>query len=238
MGVHNEAENTKRFKKLELDATAKITGYSLINSCINKLMTEFGNENGNWYYLEPKIYPDKQKHTDGLILNDTQFLQERLLDPQNGESLKNQLHIIPEQIGHIKAIQFIFIEEISNNSILEICEAFQTIDTLLIIIGLNWPTYEYEKIITLPQNERIKYQENIKIIDTELFTDFIGLNDKYRTNFNNLIKSFKKMDYKALQKYHDANGNIYHDTDDLRDDLIQKGLIKEEIGEFLYFPGE
>ena len=236
LGMTREAENTKSFTFLKSEAKSNILEFNLnANTCINVLLTKYGDEGGIAYYTEPKIYPDKMISTDGLILNDQQFLQRRLTEFEGSKDLAEELKIEPESIGHIKALQFIFANDLSPNNLVDLCENFETVDVMLLIVGLNWPAYQYEQTIDVPQGTRITYPENISIIDHELFADFVGFTGKDRARFNKLIELHQKMDLPALKKIFDSIKITPHDTEDLKYDLKQKRLIKEDLNEYFYF---
>ena len=235
LGVDSEAINAKKYLNLKTKANSQGRNYLTINLCINKLMTEYGNFYGQHYYVEPKIYPDKQKHTDGLILNNNCILQRRLQDSQDEEYLSNELNLDPEEISHLKAIQFIFIENLSEKDIVFICENFEAPDLLLIIVALNWPNYNYIQRFNLPDNQLITYQENIRVINSDLFAEFVGLTGEFRVCFDYLLKSYQKLDSKALKKYINTEGTKFHGTADLKAFLIEKKLIKEDFSDYFYF---
>ena len=113
---------------------------------------------------------------DGLILNDKGFLQERLINPKNGSKLAKILKINPLNIDHIKGIQFIYTNDLSRRNVLKICQNFQNPEMFLFIIGVRWhPSLKKRELIPVSQEKGILYQENIRIISTNLFADLIGL---------------------------------------------------------------
>ncbi len=65
------------------------------------------------YYSEPNIYNDK-RGPDGLILEDNNFINQRLTKPQTGEYLRDRLELNPENLDQVKGTQFDFTNDISN----------------------------------------------------------------------------------------------------------------------------
>ncbi|MFX1298952.1 MAG: OmpL47-type beta-barrel domain-containing protein, partial [Promethearchaeota archaeon] len=235
LGIDGEAENTKVFANLESEALASRVEFKLTNSCLNGFMTQYGNFVGLIYYTEPKIYPDKTIWADGLVLNDSKFLQARLTIPNDAQELAEELAIDPANVEHIKALQFIYTSDLSEEKIIELSATYQTIDIMLFIVGLSWPTFQYEQTMNLPQDDRIDYPENIRIINHELFADLVGLEDKFRSRFDKIIELHQSFDSNALKKIHDSFKDIPHTTVDLKENLRQKGLLHKDFDDYFYF---
>ena len=70
-----------------------------------------------------------------------------------------------ENIDRIKALQFIYTSDVSEQKLIEISINYQTIDIMVFIVGLTWPSFQYEQTISLPQDNRIEYPENIRVIN-------------------------------------------------------------------------
>jgi hypothetical protein len=90
---------------------------------------------------------------------------------------------------------------------------------LLIIIGVQWPNFEYDEKIPVPRDINIKYRENIRIINPDLFFRLIGLGRKYKEKFNEIID--KNFDYNELETLLRKIETKLHNTEELKEDLKQ-----------------
>ena len=182
LGAIGEQERVKFYANMESKtAQAQVKEISFVVSNINELMVKFYDQKGVDYYSEPQIYPDSENTIDGLILNDTKFLQNRLINPKNESNLARKLNINPGNIDHIRGIQFVYTNDLSERNIINNCQRYQNPVMFLFIVGIKWhPSFKKGEIISVPQDKRIKYQENIRIINSNLLADLIGLDDKYR----------------------------------------------------------
>ncbi|MFX1504303.1 MAG: hypothetical protein ACFFDH_25305, partial [Promethearchaeota archaeon] len=136
------------------------------------------------YYSYPQIYNNGQRALNGWILNHTKFLQHRLTNPKNGLELFRELGINPEIISHITVIQFIFTNDLSYESIIDICRNHQDQNMLMFIMGTNWPsTFNHHRSFMPPEDIETINRENIRIINYSLLADFIGLENKNRKLF-------------------------------------------------------
>ncbi|MFX0139250.1 MAG: hypothetical protein ACFFDN_36755, partial [Candidatus Hodarchaeota archaeon] len=202
LGVIGEQDRVKLYAKMQSKtAQAQFNEFSIVVSNINELMIRYYKKRGIIYYSKPQIYPDGKNTIDGLILNDKKFLQHRLMNPKNGSKLVKILNIDPENVDHIKAIQFIYTNDLSTRNILMNCQSFQNPEMILFIIGIKWhPSLKKKEIIPVPQEKGIIYQENIKIINSNLFANLIGLDDKYRDKFFKNITSIKKIESNMINQ--------------------------------------
>ncbi|MFX0080716.1 MAG: hypothetical protein ACFE94_03090 [Candidatus Hodarchaeota archaeon] len=66
----------------------------------------------------------------------------------------------------------------------------------------------------------IKHPEHIKIINLDLFSKIILLDNQYKTNLNNIISL--NYDLKALEDLFKSTTVQLHETNELKDDLKQK----------------
>jgi len=202
-----------------------------INSVITKTINELHNQK---YYAEPNIYPDKRR-PDGLILEDNNFIHQRLSNPQTGEYLRDYLELNSKNLGHIKCTQFDFTNDISDENIINKIDKYQSENTFLFIIGTRW--YLYDEIKHLPIDDRIKYPENVRVISYNLGADLIGLEGKDKDLYEKIIEfnyNHELDSLKALYNY-DLSSISTHTTVELKEDLIQKGLIKENLNEYFNF---
>ena len=202
---------------------------------INAILTNVIHESYNHkYYSEPSIYQDRRK-PDGMILENNNFLHDRLTNPKNGQYLSISLKIDSNKIDHIKTTQVDFTNDVSNENIVNKIEKYQSKDTILMIVGTKW--YPYEETKPLPDDARIKYPENIKVISHDLFADLIGLEGENREYYNKVIEFnyYNNLNsLKALYNY-DLSYTNTHNTIELKQDLIQRNLIKESFDEYFDF---
>ena len=175
------------------------------------------------------------RHKKLIILEYNNFLKQRLTNPKNGKKLVKRLGISPKDIKKIKATQFDFSNDISDENVINKIEKYQSPGTLLFIVRTKWDYYN--EIKELPNNDIIKYPENIKIISHDLFADLIGISGKDREIFNNIITLNNNKDLvalKALYNYDLSSVNI-NNTNHFKEELIQKKLIKEDFNEYFKF---
>ncbi len=189
----------------------------IVYSCINDLLTKYFNEIGIKYYYNPHLYGDISKKIHGLILATDIILFEDL-DP----SIRDK----------IKAIQIIFSEDISNQNIQRICEDFQSSSMILMIIGIKWPKDSETQTIEVPQNKKIKYPENIKIVHYELFSKLIGLKGDYEVALREIFNLYDKSELDLLHDSHNFSTAKMHDTEELLQDLKEKGLNEKKLEEY------
>ena len=89
----------------------------------------------------------------------------------------------------------------------------------------------------MPKDERIKHPQNVRVISHELAADFLGLEDKEKKLYDEIIDHNIDCNLNSLQGlYHNELSKINnYNIDDLRQDLIQKDLIKENFDEYFQF---
>lgn len=214
-------------KNLEMGSFVHLNINSLITRTINKLPNQK-------YFAEPNIYPDKRR-PDGLILEDNQFIHQRLLNTQTGENLRDCLELNSKNLDHIKSTQFDFTSDISYENLIDKIEKYQSVDTFLFIVGTRW--FLHGEVKHLPIDNRIKYPENVRVISHNLGADLIGLEGKDKALYDKIIEFNYDHDLdllKALYSY-DLSSINTHNTKELKEDLKQKGLIKENFNEFFTF---
>ena len=173
------------------------------------------------YYSDPQIYPENQETINGLILNDTGFLQIRFTKLEDGSSLAEELEIDPAKMDYINAMQIVYSVDMSIDAIINYCQKFQNPEMMLFIVGLEWPAYHYEETMTIPKDKDIKYPENIKIININLFSRIFSLKGQYQTMFTNVIDL--KYDLESIKELYESTKIALHDTTELKNKLKQKG---------------
>ena len=202
---------------------------------INAITTKAVQENSNVkYYSEPNIYPDRRK-PDGIILEYDKYLYKRLTNPTNGKNLADKLKIIPTEIGGIKATQFDYTNDISDENIINKIEKYQSPDTMLLIVGTKWNLYDDVKM--LPQDEKIKYINNIRVISHDLFAELIDFKGENKLIFDNIIKINYNNEIDTLRMLYNLRLSYVnlHDTNELIEDLNRKNLINKDLKELFNF---
>jgi len=220
-------------ERFPIDDHLEIGNYTHLN--LNSLITEVFNDIPyQKYYAEPNIYSNKRR-PDGLILEDNNFIHQRLTNVQTGEYLRDKLELNPKNLDHIKSTQFDFTNDISYENLIDKIEKYQSEESLLVIVGTRW--YSYNDIKHLPVDDKIKYPENVRVINHNLGADLIGLQGKYRDLYDKIIDFNYNRDLdslKALYNY-DLSSINTHNTKELKKDLIQKGLIQGDFNEYFNF---
>ncbi|MFX0083595.1 MAG: DUF2341 domain-containing protein [Candidatus Hodarchaeota archaeon] len=213
----------KEYKSLELKARSNAEAIPLKYACINSLLTKFFDENGIKYYSNPQIYPENHGTINGLILNDDNLLQNRFTKLDDSLDLVKELQTDLTNLEHINAIQILYAIDLSVDAILDYCQKYQNPDMVLYIVGIKWPAYNYEETINLPKDSKIKYPENINIINVNLFYRIFLLSEQYQKEFQNIINL--NDDLASLKEIYESTGIALHDTTELKDELKQKGLF-------------
>jgi hypothetical protein len=216
-----EEHRYKSFKALELDARSKAEATPLRNACINNVLTKFFDDNAIKYYSNPQIYPENQETINGLILNDNNFLQNRFTELDDSLDLTKELDMDPTNLGNINAIQVLFSIDFSIEAIINYCQKYQNPEMILLIVGLEWPAYNYGERINLPADKSIKYPKNIKIVDLNLFSRIFLINEQCQKDLQNIINLH--YDFDSLNERFEATRIALHDTPELKDELKQKG---------------
>ena len=216
-GIEEEKDKFRNFDKIEKELQLKLASIPLTYTCINHLMTMVFDQLGIKYYSNPDIYPETQNNMNGLILNDAKFLENRLKNPENGEQLINDLSIKPDTTTHINGIQFLYTNDLSEESIIKLCEQYQNPQMLLLIVGVQWPNFEYDETMAVPRDVSIKYRDNIRILNKNLLVRLIGIQGKYNDMLNEIIEL--NFNYQELEMFLKKIETNLHDTEELKEDL-------------------
>ncbi|KKN06269.1 hypothetical protein LCGC14_1078970, partial [marine sediment metagenome] len=200
---------------------------------INSIATIVVNSSNSKYFSEPKIFPDLRS-SDGIIPEYNNFLKLRLNDPKIGEYLLKSLEITPK-CKNIKASQFDFTNDISEENVINKIEKYQSPETILFIVGTKWDYFN--EVMPLPNNSVIKYPENIKVISNNLFADLIGISGEEREIFDRIIQFNNNKDLDALKTLYNFDLSLVdkYNTSDLKNELIQKKLIQANFNEYFTF---
>jgi len=190
-GALAEAESTKHYANMKSKAfQARKYKASFTTFSINDLISKYCNNIGIEYHCYPQIDLDGKKTINGWILNDTKFLQHLLTNPRNGLKLVRELGLYPENLTHITATNFIYTYDLSYQSIIDNCQKYQDPNVFIFIVGLAWPSqFSDRQSFAPPEDKRIIYRDNIRIIHINLFADLIGLEGRYRDLFFQIFKS-------------------------------------------------
>jgi predicted DNA-binding protein YlxM (UPF0122 family) len=199
-----------------------------LNSLLTKVINDVPNQK---YYSEPNIFEDKRR-PDGLILEDNNFIHQRLANPQTGEDLSEKLNLNPEILNHLKSTQLDFTNDIRDENLINKVEKYQSEDSLLIIVGTRW--FLYDDIKYLPVDDKIKYPENVKVISHNLGADLIGIKGNDKEFYEKIIDFNYNHDLDSLRALYNFNLSSIntHGTEELKKDLIQKGFIKGNFSEY------
>jgi len=232
----NEKEFRERFPQDNFFALGAET-----HNCVTDELTRFFEQNYDTkFYSEPKIYPGyPNKAADGLILNCEEFLQKRLQDPNNINDISKIIHDIPsnslkDQFDNIKAIQFDFTNNITDENIIEKSLKYQNPDSMLYIVGTKW--YPYDSVKNLPKHEGILHPDNIKVISHDLFAEFIGLKADALEKYEQIIDLNYNGDVATLKRIHESNRVEWNDSTSLKEDLREKKLIRKSMNEYFQIP--
>jgi hypothetical protein len=215
-----EESRYKHFKNLEMEARSKAEATPLRIVCINNVLTKFFDENGIKYYSNPQIYPENQDTINGLILNDNNFLQNRFTKLDDSLDLAKELHPDLTNLENVNAIQMLYTIDLTPDALIDYCQKYQNPEMMLYIVGIEWPAYNYGDKINLPKDSKIKYPENIKVINVNLFSRIFLLSEKNQEELQNIIKL---NDLDQLKELNESMKIGLHDTEELKDELKQKG---------------
>lgn len=192
-----------------------------LHSCISYILTKFFEKRGVKYFTDVRIFPNSKKNADGLILNDNDWIRENLLDLFN-------LAIINET----KAVQIDYTSDLTERNILRKIEKYQDKDLLLVIVGTNNNYFKNKKYIDLPNESYVKFPQNIKIIDCDLFNTTIKLIGEYQKIFLNAVDLASNRKLEALIELSEKIFYPVYFTLDLREYLITNNFIEEDINEY------
>ncbi len=167
-------------------------------------MTRHCEHKGLKYYPNPQINTNPPKHVDGLILNEDMYLQNRLMNLKNGSYLCKELELNPDNLKHVKAIQFLYTNDTTDKNIIKLSIGYQAADIMLFIISTRQLTYYYHDLIELPSDKRIRCPNNIKVVTHKLFAEFIGFEENFEEVYDSIINSCLNEDILSLKSYKDS----------------------------------
>ncbi|MFX1503084.1 MAG: S8 family serine peptidase, partial [Promethearchaeota archaeon] len=214
-GVISEAEKAKYYANM-YSKTLQIQNQeiSFIRDNINAFLTEYYNKLGINYYSNPEIYPENQNAVNGLILNDAKFLHHIFLHPKKGFKLTEELNINPQILTNFKGFQFIYTNDLSQQTISDYCNKYCNPEMLLLIVSVK-DEYQinFESNDFLPQEKDINHMETVKCISYKAFANILGLTGRNRNDFLKIFNFSKDFNSKTI---------IYHNTEELTEILKQK----------------
>ena len=215
-----EQSRYKHFKDLEMEARSKAEAIPIRNACINKIITKFFDENGIKYYSDPQIYPENQDTINGLILNENNFIKNRFTELDDGMDLAEELHTDLNILENVNAIQILYAVDLSADTLIDFCQKYQNPEMILYIVGVEWPAYNYDERINLPKDSKIKYSQNISVISVNMFARIFLLTEQNQEDLQRIIKL---SDLDRLKELYESMKIDIHDTEELKDELKQKG---------------
>lgn len=227
-------DNYKKYRERFPSDDSRISG-TLSHSRINDLLTKFFYDEKKVIYIsEPRIYPNSLKGADGLILNvkDQKFLEQQF---KNNSNLAQQIGINKENLDCIISFQFDYTNNLSTENIVKKILKYEHPNIVLFIIGNNW--FFKTETIPLPEDNRIRFPENTKIISPNLLCEFIELNNEYRNQFFEILEYNKTYDIISLYNIPRLSNDELFYTRDLKDFLKEMKLIKKDINEFFMEKG-
>ena len=74
----------------------------------------------------------------------------------------------------------------------------------------------------------------MQIYHYELFYKSIGLKGAYEVAFKEIIDLYDKTELDTLRIYHESSNIKIHDTQELLNDLRERGLIKKKLSEYFH----
>jgi len=198
---------------------------SRLHVLINDLLTKFFDKKGIQYFSEPYIFPGRRP--DGTLIITKEL---KMLLKKNTNFLE-KINLLDKNIENFKAIVLDFTSDISDLNCKKKILKYQHPEILLLIIGTSWYSKKPFKIIN-GLNHDIN---NIRIIDIDILTKIIGLSSSLKAQLKDFLKHAKNYSIESLNRIKTLDKIQLHNTESLKQLLIDKGLIKECVQEFLDF---
>jgi len=161
---------------------------------------------------EPPIYSGSSKSADIGFKNIPNYFQELLAK----NDLFQRLNIKPENIKHIKFVQFDFTNSATKENIIKKATKYQHHKVLTFIVGTFWR--REDSTINIPKEKAIMYPENLKVISYELFADLLDLQGAERDEFMEIIKLNEGNKIEALREMWEMRKNqeLHYAKEDLK----------------------
>ena len=140
--------------------------------CLKKILTVYFRELSIKYFSEIVPFANDSRIIDGFI-----FLTEKVLDLLDNKVL--QILGI-KNINSLKGILIDFTSNISELNILKKCLKYQHKDLLLFIVGINY-WIDKNDFIKVPNDPKIIYSNNIRMVNLSLFSDLFEIDKKPKT---------------------------------------------------------
>ena len=193
---------------------------------LNDLLTLHFDNLNIYYFSEPAVYPTTRP--DGLLL------KEDILDFFiNREEFLALLNISLNNLQTIKVFVFDYTSDLSDYNIVSKIEKYQRNDIFLFIVGYHWTLSN--QIKNLPNDSKILYPENIRVIDIDLFRNIFKFPDNLSKKLEYLLDLVDKNNLYTLTNEVRLEKQKLHKKEMLLKVLKSKGLIKFEISEYLNF---
>ncbi len=179
------------------------------------------------YFVEPNIYPSRRP--DGLLIVNKEILNLIL----ENDWIAKKLNINSNNFKNLKLIIVEITSDLSDSNLVEKVLKYQHQDVFLFIVGYKW--YFDDSIKTIPNDYRVLFSENIRILSVELFAQLIGISEKQLKKIKHYEKLAENHDIKSLkQEIILPREELFH-KDDLKKELINLNLIEDKISEYLNF---
>ena len=192
----------------------------------NDALTLFFKYLGIKYYPEPNVYPSVRP--DGLLL-----IEEPLLEILLKNQIAQTVNLYSDLFLGIKVIILDITSDLTDSNLIEKILKYQRPDVFFFIIGYKWP---FKKSIkTIPTDSRILYPQNVRIISINFFMDLLNMSTIDREKIEYLIQLTEVYDLETLKKEPLLDRDSLFRKDDLKKDLKARGLIEENISEYLDF---
>ena len=170
------------------------------------------------YYSEIMIFKElgdkngDSKHPDGGFPNDMGYLRVLLTD-----EMLRELKLDSDASDRNKIVIFDYTNELSDENIINKIIKYQHAEIMFFIVGTNWYHDWVGRVRDLPDVSRVKYPNNIRVINIDLFADLIDLEDIYREKLREIIRLNKNNDLDALVEIKENTNIMKHDTNELRE---------------------
>ncbi len=152
------------------------------------------------FHCEESIYESSKKRTDAYFSNDTKFFQKLL-----SREFSQELNLNIKNLDCIKLVQFDYTDNLSEVKIFEKIEKYEQSDAFLFIVGTNWNKKWEKRVKKLSVRIEIKYPDNVRIVNADLFADLIGLKGDLRDEFDKIIHLNQVGDLEALLRIRRKN---------------------------------
>ncbi|MBA7507071.1 hypothetical protein ES706_05787 [subsurface metagenome] len=202
LSVYSKEEYEKRFPR-----DMPLMKGQILHNLINKILSEDfdikrkHNPEVPILISEPRIFSNSKDHADCGFYSSQDYLQKLIQQP----FLSEELRLNPKKLEHIEFVQFDYTNWLDDKNILAKILKYQHPNIMLFIVGTFWYENWDSRVKPLPKDHRIDYPKNINIISSDLFAEFIKLNEENRQIFDYLIYLNKIGDINGLKQINKNN---------------------------------